>query len=108
MIGIGYSINRETATQEEKNAFIDWCNEHHCIYTSTNGVWTIQAPDESEERSHRLRTEKAELEAYLQSTDWMVVKCMELGLAMNREYPEEYVERQNARIRINEIEAELA
>lgn len=48
--------------------------------------------------------EKATLENYLNRTDYIVVKCTELGLDVETEYPEKLEKRKNARIRINEID----
>ena len=41
-------------------------------------------------------------QAYLNSTDYMVVKCTELGLSMEDEYPDEYVKREDSRRIIRE------
>jgi len=41
-------------------------------------------------------------QAYLQNTDYMVVKCAELGLSMLEEYPAEYAKREEARRVIRE------
>lgn len=68
-----------------------------------NGAVTVEEPSTKE----KLIQELAELEAYLRSTDYMAIKCGELGLSMMSEYPTEYIERQRARDRINEIRALL-
>ena len=44
-----------------------------------------------------------ELKDYLNDTDYMVIKCSELGLIMSNEYPEDYIKRKAARARINEL-----
>lgn len=44
------------------------------------------------------------LNDYLAYTDWIVIKCYELGLSVSDTYPDEYEKRQAARARINEIE----
>ena len=54
-----------------------------------------------------LYSEIATLKRYLNETDYMVVKCSEKGISMASAYPEEYVKRQQARDRINEITAIL-
>lgn len=51
-----------------------------------------------------LTEELALLKKYLFETDWIVNKCYELGLKVHEEYPDEFVKRQDARIRINDIE----
>ena len=53
--------------------------------------------------------EKAEreilsLKAYLSETDWVVVKCMEMGLIPSSAYPEISEKRAEARERINTLE----
>ena len=51
----------------------------------------------------KLYNEKLYLETFLNDTDYMSTKCYERKLDMETEYPEEYVKRQEARIRINEL-----
>lgn len=53
------------------------------------------------------KKEIEKLKDYLSSTDWAVVKCMELGLSMVVAYPEEYQRRIDARERINELEERM-
>lgn len=48
--------------------------------------------------------EIATLKAYLSSTDWTVIKCMETGLSLQTAYPEVYEKRAEARERINILE----
>ena len=65
----------------------------------------VYVPYSDEELDRRERElEVDELKAYLSATDYMVVKCMELGLTMSEKYPEDYRKRIEARARINEIE----
>lgn len=52
-----------------------------------------------------IQQELAELHAYLNDTDYGVIKCMELGLIYANEYPTEHEQRTTARARINELEA---
>jgi len=54
--------------------------------------------------------EKKELNtllSYLSQTDWVVVKCYELGLTVSEEYPDIYDLRVAARTQINELQAQL-
>lgn len=44
-----------------------------------------------------------ELQAYLDETDYKVIKCMELGLDLDAEYPGVRTSRQNARVRIRAL-----
>lgn len=53
----------------------------------------------------RLKRELYCHESYLRATDYMAIKCAEKGISMASAYPEEYVKRQQARDRINEIRA---
>lgn len=46
-------------------------------------------------------------QAYLQNTDYMVVKCAERGLSMLEEYPVEYAKREEARLVIREYRGML-
>ena len=59
------------------------------------------------EAKFALSLERSTLQNYLNKTDYMVVKCMERGLSMQEEYPDEYIKRQQARERISEINALL-
>ena len=47
--------------------------------------------------------EIAELKQYLADTDYQVIKCYDRGLVYATEYPEDFVKRQQARDRINEL-----
>lgn len=46
-----------------------------------------------------------ELKSYLSETDWVVVKCMEMGLIPSSAYPEITTKRTEARERINTLES---
>ncbi len=50
------------------------------------------------------RDEIYELKKYLTSTDYCVIKSIELGTTIQMAYPEEYQKRIDARARINELE----
>lgn len=49
---------------------------------------------------------RAQLESYLSETDYAIIKCHELGLNVNSEYPSLLENRQQARARINQIDSE--
>ena len=49
-----------------------------------------------------------EAEAYLFKTDYAVIKCVELGLDLEAEYPGLSAKRQEARNKVNAVEAEIA
>ena len=53
------------------------------------------------------KAELAELKQYLLDTDYMVIKSIEKGSSMLTEYPDDYIKRQEARNRINEINSIL-
>ncbi len=50
----------------------------------------------------KLKADAEIAQAYLDSTDYMVIKCAELGLSMEDEYPDEYVKREDSRRIIRE------
>lgn len=50
----------------------------------------------------KLKADVEIAQAYLDSTDYMVIKCAELGLSMEDEYPDEYVKREDSRRIIRE------
>ena len=50
----------------------------------------------------KLKADAEIAQAYLNSTDYMVVKCTELGLSMEDEYPDEYIKREDSRRIIRE------
>lgn len=47
---------------------------------------------------------RSQLESYLSDTDYAIIKCHELGLDVNSEYPSLLEKRQQARDRINQID----
>ena len=49
---------------------------------------------------------RSKLENYLSNTDYAVIKCKELGLDIETEYPNLLQNRQQARDRINQIDSE--
>lgn len=57
------------------------------------------------EAKEKLKRELYRHELYLRATDYMAIKCSEKGISMASTYPEDYVKRQQARDRINEIRA---
>ena len=50
----------------------------------------------------------AELQAYLSDTDYAVIKCGELKLDLETEYPGLSEQRAQARAKINELESEYS
>lgn len=58
-------------------------------------------------RREKIEMEISQLKSYLSETDYMAIKCAELDLSMVNEYPEDYQQRKETRIRINELEAQL-
>lgn len=52
-----------------------------------------------------INREIKQLKSYLNSTDYIYLKCMELGLDVNVEYAEIVQKRKDARTRIQELEA---
>lgn len=56
----------------------------------------------TEEQLKEMEIDK--LKIYLASTDYCVIKCMDIGESMNNLYPEIQKKRAEARLRINELE----
>ena len=65
-----------------------------------------EMPEQTE--ADKIETEIAGLKNYLTETDYTVIKCVELGLSVNEEYPEIVVKRSETRAKINELESKLA
>lgn len=66
-----------------------------------------KADMESSKTVAEIRSLIASKETYLNSTDYMAIKCSERGLSIQTEYPEEYAQRQNARDEINDLREQL-
>lgn len=67
----------------------------------------IYIPYTAEETAKRKATFlRSQLENYLSDTDYAVIKCKELGLDIETEYPNLLQNRQQARDRINQIDSE--
>lgn len=64
------------------------------------------APTEEELALQAKEKEIAEAKAYLNDTDYAVIKCMELGIDLDAEYPGLKSLRQQARDKVNAAEAE--
>lgn len=72
-------------------------------YCEANPIMVLsEHPLEAQER---LKRELYRHELYLRDTDYMAIKCAEKGMSMASAYPDEYIKRQQARDRINEIRA---
>ena len=78
------------ASEDAATAFF---TEHH-----TELVEVIKA----REAVGRAKSEAEIAQAYLYSTDYMVVKCAELGLSMEAEYPDAFARREDSRRIIRE------
>lgn len=65
----------------------------------------ITQEDVAKDEAQRLH---AELQAYLSDTDYAVIKCSELKLNLETEYPGLSEKRAQARAKINELESEYA
>lgn len=76
-----------------EEAATEFFTEHH-----TELVEAINA----REALAKLKADAEIAQAYLDSTDYMVIKCAELGLSMEDEYPDEYVKREDSRRIIRE------
>lgn len=84
-----------------------WCNENNCWIEDRGDYYEVCSWSEKDLKVQMLQSELSELEGYLSSTDYMVIKCLEIGLIMQSEYPDDFTKRQQARDRINAIMEEL-
>ena len=62
---------------------------------------------ENIKRHNALRSEVRQQEAFLRKTDWTVVKCLELGIAISEKYPDIHQQRTQARAQINQNEQQM-
>lgn len=103
---IGYKMEKPI---EGKNYpdMASWCNRNSAWIEDKGTYYEICTWSSSEQERQKLQSELSQLEDYLDSTDYMVIKCMERGLDMQSEYSLDYQKRQDARDRINEIREKL-
>lgn len=80
--------------------------EAHEAYDEEVPIQVYIRYTETELTKMRAAEEIAELKQYLTDTDYCVIKCMELGVAISEAYPEVHQKRTEARERINELEAQ--
>lgn len=73
------------------------------VEQADNGDWYVRGHIPVPSLQDGLEEEMDSLKAYLRDTDYMVVKCAELGLSMVDEYPQAHEGRSKARARINDI-----
>lgn len=71
----------------------------------TNLPCIVPYPGPTEEELHQAEID--DLKRYLTETDWMVTKCAELNLDIQEIYPDHFVRRQQARMRIDDIRIQL-
>ena len=103
---IGYKLSKPV-DQNEYKYVADWCNSKNAWIEDKGDYYEVCTWSSSEQEKQKLQSELFKLEDYLDSSDYMVVKCMERGLNMQSEYPLDYQKRQDARDRINEIRKEI-
>ena len=103
---VGCKLLKPTDTYEYRDA-ASWCNSNNSWIEDKVDYYEICSWSSSEQKKQKLQSELHKLEDYLESTDYMVVKCMERGLDMQTEYPLDYQKRQDARDRINEMRKEI-
>ena len=104
---VGYKLSKPVEPIEYRNA-ASWCNSNNSWIEDKGDYYEICTWSSFEQEKQKMQSELHKLEDYLESTDYMVVKCMERGLDMQREYPIDFQKRQDARDRINEIREDLA
>ena len=103
---IGYKLSKPV-DQSEYNDTAEWCNSNKAWIEDKGDYYEVCTWSSSEQEKHKLQSELFKFEDYLESTDYMVVKCIERGLDMQSEYPLDYQKRQDARDRINKIRKEI-
>ena len=103
---VGCKLLKPTDIYEYRDA-ASWCNSNNSWIEDKGDYYEICTWTSSEQEKQKLQSELFKLEDYLESTDYMVVKCMERGFDMQSEYPLDYQKRQDARDRINEIRKEI-
>lgn len=87
-----------------------WCNANNAAIEDMGDYYEVVAipvPTEAELHIAEINVELSELQAYLEKTDYIAVKIAE-GAATREDYAEELAKRQDARERINELQAELS
>ena len=104
---VGYKLSKPVDTKIYRDA-ASWCNSNNSWIEDKGDHYEICTWSSSEQEKQKLQSELHKLEDFLESTDYMVVKCMERGLDMKSEYPLDYQKRQDTRDRINEIKEDLA
>lgn len=97
MFGSGYNVVPKTI--DSTNMYDVEDVKDYCLKNPSK-VLTGHPLEEKERTAYEI----SKLKAYLSSTDYAVIKCQELGLDMNSEYPELMQKRAEARARINELE----
>lgn len=105
-----YNYSHTQEFCEEYSQLAEWCNNNGATIEDKGEYYEAVTPPPPPAPTEKelLEAERAKLQSYLNATDYMAIKCAERGLTMASEYPEEYKARQDARNRINEIDAELA
>ena len=103
---IGDKLSKPVDQNEYKHT-AELCNSNSAWIEDKGDYYEICTWSSSEKEKQKLQFELLKLVDYLESTDYMVVKCMERGLDMQSEYPLDYQKRQDARDRINEIRKEI-
>lgn len=101
---IGIKFYKIGYSQEEYTACAQWCNETQSALIKDMGDYyeCVEVPELTAEEQAKM--EILQLKQYLSDTDYCAIKCGELGLSMQQEYPEIYQKRIDARARINELE----
>ena len=92
-------------TSEELSELADILNGmgDRSLRTNGDGTYTIEGNKPYEETPEM---EIRRMKSYLSTTDYCVIKCMEMGVSPSSLYPEVMAKRAEARKRINELEAD--
>lgn len=104
---IGDILQKSNLNEDEYSKLANWCNENDALIVDRGDFYEVrEIPHLSTEELAKKEaiSLRSQLENYLSDTDYAVIKCHELGLDVNSEYPGLLENRQQARDRINQID----
>nr|DAT34168.1 MAG TPA: hypothetical protein [Caudoviricetes sp.] len=108
---IGDILQKSNLNEDEYSKLANWCNENDALIVDRGDFYEVrEIPHLSTEELAKKEaiSLRAQLESYLSDTDYAVIKCGELKLDLETEYPGLSEKRAQARAKINELESEYA
>lgn len=100
---IGEKIYKNKKDLKRYTDIANWCNANGAYIVDQGDYYEVLLANDSD--NEKAQIEIISLKDFLASTDYVVIKCYELGLDMSEEYPEVYKKRSDARKKINELES---